>query len=396
MFSTAKQKRMLSAAAVAVCAAWTTGCEPPLRSSDSVGKLRTNREAKLTLVSADSTKRTNQVIAQGRIQPQRGTVRVAALPGDRIEKIAVAPGEFVKKDSFLFELQSFALRTIEYDATKLKLEEAVALSNSKKQEADLAVDGAKLRLQGAKQSLIQANDQKKLATSSRDQVVSLEKQIAMLQSLRENPLTRAAIGTIELESKKGDLNRIQASSEQASLVSNHAVELAQMQVTQAHAALEFALQSRQLLESNLSLKSLDKQLEVLALQMAQGRVTSPISGIVLAVNAEIGERTAQLPIVELADLTSMVCIAEVHEADVGKVAIGDRAELKSASLVKSLRGSVQRIDRVVGAVQMRSPNPMARSDFRAVPVWIAIDTEDVSLASERLQLQVEVSISTSK
>jgi HlyD family secretion protein len=243
-------------------------------------------------------------------------------------------------------------------------------------------------LQGAKQSLIQANDQKKLATSSRDQVVSLEKQIAMLQSLRENPLTRAAIGTIELESKKGDLNRIQASSEQASLVSNHAVELAQMQVTQAHAALEFALQSRQLLES--------KQLEVLALQMAQGRVTSPISGIVLAVNAEIGERTAQLPIVELADLTSMVCIAEVHEADVGKVAIGDRAELKSASLVKSLRGSVQRIDRVVGAVQMRSPNPMARSDFRAVPVWIAIDTEDVSLASERLQLQVEVSISTSK
>jgi multidrug efflux pump subunit AcrA (membrane-fusion protein) len=138
MFSTAKQKRMLSAAAVAVCAAWTTGCEPPLRSSDSVGKLRTNREAKLTLVSADSTKRTNQVIAQGRIQPQRGTVRVAALPGDRIEKIAVAPGEFVKKDSFLFELQSFALRTIEYDATKLKLEEAVALFSRRWSEASFA------------------------------------------------------------------------------------------------------------------------------------------------------------------------------------------------------------------------------------------------------------------
>jgi hypothetical protein len=39
---------------------------------------------------------------------------------------------------------------------------------------------------------------------------------------------------------------------------------------------------------------------------------------------------------------------------------------------------------------------MARSDFRAVPVWISIDKEDAQAASERLQLQVEVTISSTR
>jgi hypothetical protein len=41
---------------------------------------------------------------------------------------------------------------------------------------------------------------------------------------------------------------------------------------------------------------------------------------------------------------------------------------------------------------MRSANPLARSDFRSIGVWIQIEPEDVAIASERLQLQVEVRI----
>jgi multidrug resistance efflux pump len=95
----------------------------------------------------------------------------------------------------------------------------------------------------------------------------------------------------------------------------------------------------------------------------------------------------------MADLSQMTCVAEVHEADVGLVRIGQVAQMQSASLSRAIRGKVSRIDRVVGASSIRSPNPLARSDFRSIAVWIQIDPEDVPLASERVQLQVEVSIS---
>jgi HlyD family secretion protein len=91
-------------------------------------------------------------------------------------------------------------------------------------------------------------------------------------------------------------------------------------------------------------------------------------------------------------LSEMVCVAEVHESDVASITIDDQVEIRSSALGRTLKGRVKRIDRVVGAAQMRSPNPMARSDFRSIPVWIAIDTSDTETAAQRLQLQVDVSI----
>jgi HlyD family secretion protein len=90
----------------------------------------------------------------------------------------------------------------------------------------------------------------------------------------------------------------------------------------------------------------------------------------------------------------MVCVAEVFEADVGRIQIGDTAKLKSSALIRDLEGRVMRVDRVVGGSQLRSPNPMARTDFRSVGVWIELDSKDSLVAAERLQLQVDVLITT--
>ena len=116
----------------------------------------------------------------------------------------------------------------------------------------------------------------------------------------------------------------------------------------------------------------------------------------MTANVEVGELTAQLPLFELANLSEMVCVAEVHESDVASIAIDDLAEIRSSALGRTLKGRVLRIDRVVGATQMRSPNPMARSDFRSIPVWIEIDSTDAAEAAQRLQLQVDVSINKTR
>ncbi len=334
----------------------------------------------------------NQILAQGRIQPAKGLIRLTALPGDKVEQVLVAAGQSVRKLQPLIMMQSQKLRALELDAANLRLREAKSARLAKQQEADLAVDAAELKLRSAKQTLEQANAQLVLAQKGTEQVDSLGRQIASLQKLRDSDLTRAAIGTIELETKKNELVKVASVSEQTQLAAQQAVELSQLQVVQSDKTLAAAKESRKLVEQTVSIESLEKQIEILQLQLDQTNVVSPIDGIVVSVNAEPGERTAQLPLVEIADLSKMVCIAEVHESDVARIALGDPAEIRSSALERALRGRVQRIDRIVGAAQLRAPNPMARSDFRSIPVWIEIDADDIEMAAQRLQLQVDVSI----
>ncbi len=366
-----------------------TGCSPS-RLAISDLSIR-NRDVNLS-----EKPKSNQVIAQGRLQPAKGLIRVSAIPGDRVEQVLVQTGQTIQKLQPLIVLQSQQLRALEFEAASLRLKEAQAMREVKQQESDLAIDASSLKLQSAAQMLTQANSQLALAERSGEQVDSLSRQISSLQQLRESPLTRAAIGTIELETKKNELSKISSVSEQTLLAAQQAVEISKLQLVQSEKTLASAKESRKLVDQATPIASLEKQLELLKLQFEQSRIVSPIDGVVVTVNAEVGERTAQLPLFELANLSEMVCVAEVHESDVASIAIDDLAEIRSSALGRTLKGRVIRIDRVVGAAQMRSPNPMARSDFRSIPVWIEIDRNDVAEAAQRLQLQVDVSISITR
>ena len=347
-------------------------------------------------VRLNESVKSNQVLAQGRIQPAKGLIRLAAIPGDRVEQVLVHAGEPIRNLQPLIVLQSQKLRALELEAAELRLDEARAMRQVKQQEADLAIDAAGLKMQSATQMIVQANSQLAMAKKGGEQVDSLGRQISSLQKLRESPLTRAAIGTIELESKKNELTKFTSISEQTLLAAEQAVDISKLQILQSERALAAAKESRRFVDQATPIASLEKQIEILKLQLVQSNIVSPLDGVVVSVNVEVGERTAQLPLFELADLSQMVCVAEVHESDVASIAIDDRVEIRSSALGRALKGRVQRIDRVVGAAQMRSPNPMARSDFRSIPVWIAIDPSDTELAAERLQLQVEVLINRTR
>ena len=347
-------------------------------------------------VSLSEKAKSGQVLAQGRIQPAKGLVRVGAMPGDRIEQILVKAGQTVRKLQPLIVLQSQKLRSLELETAALRLAEARAMRSVKQQEAELAIDAAVLKLQSASQMFVQATSQLELAKKSGQQLDSLSRQISVLQKLRESPLTRAAIGTMELESKRNELTKISSVSEQTLLAAQQAVEISKLQVVQCEKSLAAARESQKFVDQATPIASLEKQIEILELQVEQSNVVSPLDGIVVSVNVEEGERTAQLPLFELANLSEMVCVAEVHESDVSSIAIDDRVDIRSSALGRTLKGRVQRIDRVVGAAQMRSPNPMARSDFRSIPVWIEIDSDDIEEAAQRLQLQVDVSINKAR
>ncbi len=136
------------------------------------------------------------------------------------------------------------------------------------------------------------------------------------------------------------------------------------------------------------------QVGLLEKQIERSRILAPQKGTILSLASETGELVSQMPIMELADLSKMSCWAEVHESDVGRLHLDDNAEIKSSALERPLHGKVVRIDRMVGSPQMRIPNPLAKTDFRAIPIWIEIDSKDVELAAKLIQLQVEVMIDT--
>lgn len=350
----------------------------------------------LRAVGFENAAKPNQVLAQGRIQPAKGLIRLTAMPGDRVEQVLVQAGQKVHKLQPLIVLQSRQLRTLELEAASLRIEEARALRQVKQQEAELAIEAASLKMQSAMQMVIQANSQLALAKKGNEQLESLGRQISSLQKLRDSPLTSAAIGTIELETKKNELIKFSSASEQSLLAAQQAVEISKLQLVQSEKSLDSAKESRRLVDQATPIASLEKQIDVLKLQLEQSSIVSPLEAVVVSVNIEEGERSAQLPLFELADLSEMVCVAEVHESDVASIAIDDLAEIRSSALSRTLKGRVVRIDRVVGAAQMRSPNPMARSDFRSIPVWIKIDANDIEIAAQRLQLQVDVSINKTR
>lgn len=332
------------------------------------------------------------IVAQGRLQPTNGIVKLSGIPADRIEKILVEPGTNVAQGDPLLIFESARLKKLELEVAELKLSDSKSLHQAALREAKLAVDAANLKLRSAEQLQKQAKANLDLIAQESQILRSLEDQLRSLETIRNNPRLKGAVGSMEIEAKRNQKINAQAQYDRGLLAATQALESASDLVSQTQSIVQGALQSQSDLESNPAYRLLEKQLELLQLQLELSTLRAPCSATILQVSGIVGERTSGTPIIELADLSQMSCIAEVHEADIGQVRLGQKVDIKSSSLSKPLRGRVTRIDRVVGSPQFRSPNPLARSDFRSVAVWIQIDPEDTSLAGERVSLQVEVSI----
>jgi len=142
--------------------------------------------------------------------------------------------------------------------------------------------------------------------------------------------------TASLKEARSDLARKTALHE-AGDISDSDFEQARLRVdelTAQHAAALKTLESRR-----LNLTALQHRLTAADAEIAQARdrlsyttITSPIDGVVTQLNAEVGEvvmtGTMNNPgtmILEVADLSEMLVVARVDEADIGAVEVGQQA-----------------------------------------------------------------------
>jgi HlyD family secretion protein len=228
-------------------------------------------------------------------------------------------------------------------------------------------------------------------------------QLSRLEQLWENPVTRDALTEAEVRQQRLLVEQIDAEivhndnkTDAAKVAQSLASEAARQDSVMAR------ISNQGLVEADPG-EVLHRTAELARLVAEATTVKAPIAGKILEIYARPGERVANTPLLLMADLSRMVCVAEVHEADLKHVQTQEqegrliparpyRAALKSAALEKDLQGTVTEVGRLIGAPKLRDPNPLAPRDVRTAQVTIELDDESTGIARRYVHLQVNVTI----
>jgi len=180
----------------------------------------------------------------------------------------------------------------------------------------------------------------------------LESQLLSAQARREAQASQTEVEKARIASQRANLLGLVASYEQAKTdqerqkvlfaqqdVAQVTLEQAQLKVEDLQAQCEGAKHSLKAAELNLLV--LQHNLEAADAGIAQAKealnyttILSPIDGVVTRLNAKVGEMVVTgmmnnpgTKILEVGDLSQMLVVAQVDEADVGKLEIGQDAKV---------------------------------------------------------------------
>jgi len=349
-----------------------------------------NPEPRTETRKASAPETPSTVIALGRLRPARNIVNVSAGVGDRLGELSIMPGDRAKKGDELGLLHSHHLRKLEKEAAASQLAEAQARYQAESILADSRIESARLAVQQAEDTGHSVNAQLKQIEAAKKNRDLAEKDLQRLKNLSSRLVTDQERERQELVLSKAiaDLHAAEAEVDANRKKEEAARTTAALSLANAKATKDQVLAA-------IPLKSAEINAELAELQLAQSLITAPSDGTVLEVFVRPGEFISQKPILQMADLTEMVCIAEVFETDAKRISVGQRAQIKSDAFKppydkQGLTGTVARIGRTIGSAELQGFDPLQPVDRHAVSVEIKIADKHVEQASSLINLQVEV------
>jgi HlyD family secretion protein len=123
-------------------------------------------------------------------------------------------------------------------------------------------------------------------------------------------------------------------------------------------------------------------------ELEKAYVRAPLSGTVLTIHADAGERPGGKGILTLGDVAQMKVEVDVYETQIGQVRLGDVAVANAHALPQALSGTVTKIGLEVGKQSTIDLNPAANTDARVVRVTINLDEESSRVSRGLSNLQV--------
>ncbi len=238
------------------------------------------------------------VSAPGEIEPKT-KVELSAKVSARIIELPFEEGDIVTCGDPDANPPVPASVLVRLDSKDLESQLRSVQANSAAQKAQLEVEKARIASQQANLVGLEAS----LKQAQQD----LERQKELLESEDISRVTydQSKLKVDELLSQYESSKHSLVAAELGLVVLEHNLESAEARVTEAQEALTYTT------------------------------ITSPIDGVVTRVNAEVGEvvvyGTMNNPgtvIIEVADLSKMLVVAQIDEADVGKLEVGQKAKVE--------------------------------------------------------------------
>jgi HlyD family secretion protein len=320
----------------------------------------------------------HSLVALGTLEPADGIVQISsALTGYRIKQVLVQDGQVVKADEVLIELDA-APATAEHDLALSQQAEAV-----ERQEAE--IDIAKRRVAAAELSVKQAAEGRQLDLDAQQSSVSVaaaktkqaERDLARLDELHKLPETLASAQQVEQQRLLLEAATAEQSASQAGL--KRLEQSLKFQEQTAASELRAAQQSLALAEKGTGLKSLGLQVDIAKLKLLQTKITAPSDGVLLSVRAHPGEVIAQQPLIQMANLDRLVCVAEVEAGDVHYLHANQRATVKCRAFQGSvLQGTIDRVGNQVAQAGLRPLDPRQPVDRNVSKVVVLIDSRNAA------------------
>lgn len=330
-------------------------------------------------------------VALGRLEPAGKVIDVSALPGDRLESLAVEENAEVRKNDPLATLDSRALRELELQAYRSQRLEAESRRAAEEKLADA-------RVAAAKAALNQASNYESDLRVEESKLAVLRQNLALAQATQRRIAELASTDLVspqEREEQELAVAKAQAEVKAAELALEKGRQAGKLAVVAAQADLEAALAAKQQTLSTIAVESLKKREELAQAQWDRTLLRSPIDGTVLKIFLRPGEAVGPTPILQVADRRRMVALTEVYEADVKRLRLGQPARILSRAFPSpydesGLTGTVSRIGKTIARPELKSLDPLAQADRHVIEVRVDLDAEGSKVAADFVHLQVEV------
>ncbi|BAQ59848.1 heterocyst specific ABC-transporter [Geminocystis sp. NIES-3708] len=375
------------------------------------------------------------VTALGRIEPLGDVINVIASPtmaGAKVKTLLVTQGDIVKKGD------TIAITT-DYDTKKAELE--TAQKEVEVAQANLAIiqAGAKEGTLEAQESTIErlkaelngviATNKARIARLNAQLSAEMSEKKAAIQRLKaevnnaKSELQRyqelakdGVISTSNLESRQLTFDTATQSYQesQASYQKTFTTLTQEIREAEALATQQVNTLTKQIAEAEAKLREIqeirqvdviqaktqvDKAITVVKnkeIDLELTKIKAPSDGKILEIIAREGENIDNLKgVVEMANTTQMVAVAEVYESDVSKIKLGQEAKIKSDndSFNQTLKGKIIEISPKIGKKDVLETDPAASVDARVIEVKIAINPEDNHIVNNLIYAQIIAEIS---
>ena len=339
------------------------------------------------------------VVAQGTIEPRTGPVLVgSALIGYQIRKVNVKEGDIVSQGQTLVELDTAAVEE------ELKIAEAQKRNAAEEQQSQ--IDIAQQRVDTAELAVKQAQDATQLELETQQKrldVAELKRKQAESDLRRLKSLHTGAdplVSSQQVEQQEVLKELADAERDAAKVALSRLQQSLDFQLQKAQAEEKAARRALQIAQRGSALDSLEGQISLAKLKREQTKVTAPLAGTVIHVGVHPGEVVTTQPLLQIADLTDLVCIAEVDVSDVPLLRENGAATITSRAFRgQEIKGTIERIGNVAGSARLQPLDPRQAVDRTVTHVTLRIDAHEAlaalggderSSGSALMGLQVDV------